>query len=280
MKKNIILVLFLLSSVNLYAVQTVLIPFIGSASYEDQTKEADFQFGIYANIKDNKNTYELVFEHKNISYVTDTSNTNQNDFTFLYTYDTTQSLIFRGAIHHIFSNLKKDNNTFIALVGVEKLKNKYRYGINISQSKYNDDSLTNYVHQISPYFGINFGEQNSLMGNFYAKITYDSIYPNGKNQNLNDSYNSLTASFTQYKGKMENTFRYWFGEQLYSVRDNAMTVYNLDDIHSGGFLLSSKYKFTQKYVGQFSYINEDFKSFGATTDSNMNRFLFSVTFNY
>ena len=280
MKKNIILVLFLLSSVNLYAVQTVLIPFIGSASYEDQTKEADFQFGIYANIKDNKNTYELVFEHKNISYVTNTSNTNQNDFTLLYTYDTTQSLIFRGAIHHIFSNLKKDNNTFIALVGVEKLKNKYRYGINLSQSKYNDDSLTNYVHQISPYFGINFGEQNSLMGNFYAKITYDSIYPNGKNQNLNDSYNSLTASFTQYKGKMENTFRYWFGEQLYSVRDNAMTVYNLDDIHSGGFLLSSKYKFTQKYVGQFSYINEDFKSFGATTDSNMNRFLFSVTFNY
>jgi len=280
MKKNMIAILLLLTSVNLFAAQTILIPFIGSASYEDQNKEADFQFGIYANIKDNENTYEIAYEYKNTTYSTTQSNTNQNDFTFLYTYDATTSLKFRGALHHIFSTLKKDNNTFIALAGIEKIKNKNIFGINISQSKYNDNSLTNYVHQINPYFGIYFGKENSSMGNFYAKISYDAIYPNGKNEILNDLYSSFTISFTQNKGKMENSFRYWVGEQLYAVRNNGLTVYNLGDIHNGGFLISTKYKFSKKHIGQFSYINEDYKTYGVTTDSNMNRFLLSTTFNF
>ncbi|MCF6331383.1 MAG: hypothetical protein L3I99_07560 [Sulfurimonas sp.] len=283
MKKFIILLISLLTSLNLFAAQPTLIPFIGSASYEDKNKEADFQFGIYANIKseqNNRNTYELAYEHKNTTYSTTQSDTSQNDFTFLYTFDASATLKFRGAIHYILSSLKKHNNTLIALAGIEKHKNKTIYGINISQSKYNDNSLTNYIHQLSPYFGIFFGEKNSIMGNFYARINYDTIYPNGKNQILKDVYSSFTISFTQNKGKMENTFRYWTGEQLYAVRNNGLTVYNLDDIHSGGFLISTKYKFSKNYIGQFSYISEDYKSYGTNTNSNMNRFLLSTTFNY
>lgn len=280
MKKNILIALFLFATSSLFAKQTVIVPFVGFGTYLNSSKESDLQIGVYANIVKEKNIYELAYEHKNTAYSTTQSNTSQHDFTFLYTYEETSSLKFRGAIHHILSSLKKDNNIFIALLGIEKQNKKMLYGMNISLSKYNNDSLANYTHQLSPYFGINFGKTNSFMSDIFAKISYDAIYPNGANQVLDEVYRSLTLSLTQNKGKFTNTLRYWVGEQLYAVRNDGLTVYNLSDIHNGGFLFSTKYKFSKKYVGEFSYINEDFKTYGSNAKSSMNKFLLSTTFSY
>ena len=280
MKKNIIIALFLLVSVNLFAKQTLLVPVIGFSTYSNSSKKSELQIGIYTNIIKEDSIYEIAYEHKNTTYSTTQSDTNQNDFTFLYTYKKSSSLKYRGAIHYIFSSIKKDNNSFITLLGIEKANKKIVYGINASLSQYTNDSLTNYAYQLNPYFGIYYGEVNSFMGNFFTKISYDSIYLDGSNQNLDEVYKSFTINITQNKGKFINTLRYWTGEQLYAVKDNALTVYNLSDVYSGGFLLSTKYKFSKKYIVQLSYINEDFKTYGTDTESSINKYLISTTFNY
>ena len=116
------------------------------------------------------------------------------------------------------------------------------------------------------------------MGKFHTKLMYDIIYINGSNQALEDSYSSYTIRVEKNTKYFDNTLQYWFGKQLYSVRNNGLTVYNLGDIHSGGIIFSTKYKYDKEKNFKFSFINEDFKTFGATTESNLNRFLFSANF--
>ena len=272
--------LFTLTATNVFALQMTVIPFIGYATYDDKSKETDFQTGVYTSINGSKNTLEVAYEYKDTSYLTTQDNTKQNDLTFLYTYSKTKYFKIRGAIHYISSSLEKDNNTLISLVGIENRNKKFTIGINVSQSKYNDNALTNYMNQVTPYFAFSFGDINSLMGRYYTKISYDGIYPSQTNQTLKNLYSSFTMGITQNKGNMENTFRLWRGEQLYSVRNNALTVYNLDDIHSGGIILSSKYKYSKKSNIKLSYINEYFTSFDASTKSKMNRYLLSLNFHF
>lgn len=256
-------VLFLLFSLSLFADSKItVVPYVGFGSYSSNISEDDVLIGLYTFIKEKDYSVEFSVESKNQNY-TDGTKLNQVNLVGAYKTYLSSTVKINGLFHYI-SNNAASNGTAIALIDVDKtFKKKFTLGIQVIYSIYNADTLAKNMLQIKPTLKFKYGHNRSKWGSIVPRISFYYLNPGSKNVSLENNYFSSEFALTHTKGAFISTASVWFGEQLYAVRDNGFTVYNLNELHTSGFLLSSRYKASKDIGVKISYSSEDYKTYSS-----------------
>ena len=266
---------------NIFALNFTLVPYIASSTYEDVSKESSKIKGVYVKFYTPEYALEASYESNKIDYNSTIGSVSQDDITLAYSQIISNNYRVKGALHYIESDQNASDKAEIYLLGAQYFKkNSLDMGVDISFSKYDKSAIADSVEQIRPYAGISFGHYNSLMGRYVVKAGATIIYPSytDSNSSLESSYTSYDISLTQYKGNFITKLTLWRGDQLYSVRDNAFSVYNLNELHSAGIYLSSRYAFSQDMGLRVSFNREDFRDLDVDKIDKMQRYLLSFDY--
>ena len=303
---KIVLFLFLIFNINLnlFAESTVtIVPYISSANYDINSVadanatdtntttdtnssinsrgaiKSDILIGLYSIIDDNYQTIEFSLELKKLTYQNNDKLT-QINLASSYKKYLTKNFKLNTLLHYISNNIESDGTT-IALVGVNYIKSsRLKLNLQAAYSIYNSESLANKILQIKPTASFTYGHKNSNWGILYPEISLYYIKPYSENVTLDSSYYSTELSLTHVKESFRTKLSYWVGKQLYAVRDNGFTIYNLNEIHNSGTSLSFQYKIDNSLGIKASYTSEYYTRIGSTDEEYMDRILFLANFSF
>ena len=288
--KKIVLVLLLsitLLSITLFAdTKITIVPYISSATYDSNLTDKDILSGIYTHIKNDAQTLEFSIESKKLTY-TNTSNIdklNQLDFTIAYATPIDNEINIYTLLHYI-SNDAKSNKAKIFLLDItKKYNNNMNLNLELAYSFYNQNTLAQRIIQVKPSLKLKYGHINSKWGVLHPKISFYYIEPSGENITLQKSYFSSEFALTHIKGSFVTSMNIWFGEQINAVRDRGFSVYNLDELHTHGYLISSRYKYSNDLGLKLSYTGETYKTYTSavlgTSDEIQKRILLIADFTF
>ena len=237
-------------------------PFGTHATYKDGFKRSDTSLGVYLDNRYEKQLFKVGYEYKDTTYTNSTYDNYQNDLIVGCSSPLSKHLLLDLAAHFTFSDLDQANHNQIYLGGISYVKKEhFSLGIDIAYSKYNDKSLAKKVLQLSPHFGFWYGDILSRLGRVFVKFNYNYINPGQENVSLQHRYNSAEFSIRQYTKNFNNIFAYSFGKGLNLVKDKGFTVFNNNEIHTRGFILSSAYKINRTSLIKLSYIYERYDAY-------------------
>jgi len=282
MKKLILFLLLAVGITKLLASDSTLIPYLSQTDYSDGSKSDSTIGGLYYRYSTATHTYELGFEKIALKFNdSNTSDLKQDDITFVYSYQMDKNYKLKTGLHYILSNESYINKTTIFLLGLGYIEKKsFKLGANLAISLYSSSALASKIIQLKPYYGFTYGERNSVMGKFYTKFNMYIIHPKEITTSLKHTYYSYELELNHSKGNFTNKVSGWIGEQLYALRDNGFTVYNLNEEHNGGFSISSRYSINSDIGLKLAYVYEDFNEIGSTTATIMNRIVLSCDVNF
>ncbi len=280
------LLVSLLFTASLLAGNTFLYPFVAYTSYSGSFKKSEAGFGLYANVVDGKHLFKLGAEYKDASYNDTRFDSFQSDLSVGYTLSAANHLSWDLAAHLTLSDLYQADATQVYLAGVSYVKKqRFSLGMHLYYSRYNDYSLADSVTQLSPYWGIWFGESASPAGRIFFKATYNYINPSGDNVALRKHYDNAELSVLHFKGNFTNTLAVSFGKSVNLVKDKAFTVYNYNEIHDRGLLLSSAYALSKRGKIKLTYIYEEFDEYdpllgSSKQNASLDRFVLSASLRF
>ncbi len=279
--------LFLLISSISFGAELSLFPFFTFTNYSATLKKQDFSVGTYLHKRDAEHLFKAGLEFRDTSYHDTTLDNYQIDTTLFYENHLCKYIFAHASAHFIVSNLKQANKNQAYLVGLSyKKKDSFDFGIEASYSIYNTNSLAKNVTQYSPYFAFWYGEQGSLLGKIHTIFRYNSIQPSQANIALKSTYSNAEFKIIEYTTNFINIFAYTYGDTLYLVKDQGFTLYNNNEIHKQGILLSSSYRFFPNTRFKISYIYQEFEEYHPTTlqrvsqNAHLNRFILSANINF
>ncbi len=280
------IILFLLLSLSVFADSRItIVPYLGSGSYNSSLTDKDTLIGLYSIMKEDTHSVELSIESKNMNYA-DGSKLNQINLTGSYKTTLDKSINVNTLLHYISNNQESDGTLITLLEAENTYKKNLVLGVQVAYSFYNENTLAKNMLQIKPSIKFNYGRRDSKWGTIHPKISFYYIKPLSTNKTLESSYFSTELGFTHAKGSFISTASIWFGEQVYAVRDNGFTIYNLNELHNSGYRLSSRYSINKDLGVKLSYSNEDYKTFNLTTDTlgseeeSINRILLVADFSF
>jgi len=238
----------------------------GGIDYTDSVKDAGWFAGAYFQNSSLKNKIELDYERTEISYIDDTlEDIKQNDFTAVWTHFVGKNLLFRVGAHYIDSNDKDTDEAYTAFAGIKYYQGyDFDLGVDGYYSDYTnheraDASKGLTVTQIEPSVGFSFGDYKSETGSFYLKTFYIYISPDTVEGGLlDDSYHSGGVQLKNFNGNWTNELGAWVGKQVFGVRHDGFTIYNLAEERKGGVPFSSQYAFSKKASLKLQYSYEKF----------------------
>jgi len=279
--KKIIIILFLLLVGNLFAESKITIaPYLSYASYEGNVINNDTLVGFYSLFDWKDYSLEFSAESKNLKY-TNGSSLKQRNYIASYKTYLKSNMRLNTLVHYVLNNDNASNGTTSFLVGINyKTKNKITYTLQSAYSLYNTQALANKYLQIKPSVGYIYGHKDSNYGQLFPKISFYYIMPFSPNAALDTSYFSTEIDLVHVKNAFRTKGSIWFGKQINALRDNGFTIYNLKQIHTSGFTLSSRYKLNKDTGLTLSYSNEYYNMIGNSKQLFYNRLLFVADFNY
>jgi len=281
MKKIVLFVLFTLS---IFADSKItVVPYVGFGSYSSDVTKDDVLIGLYSIMKEKGYTVEFALESKNQNY-TDGSKLNQVNIVASYKTYIENNVKINGLLHYI-SNNAPSNGGIIALIDANKaFKKKFTLGLQVAYSIYNANTLAKNMLQIKPSIKFKYGNEGSKWGTITPRLSFYYLDPGSSSAGLADNYFSYDFALTHVKGNFISSASIWFGEQLYAVRDNGFTVYNLNELHTSGFLLSSRYQAAKDIGVKLSYTSEDYNTYTAgvlgVSGETLNRVLLIADFTF
>lgn len=261
-------------------------PFGSHASYSGGFKSSDTSLGIYLDRKIGSQLLKAGYEYKDTSYTDATYDNYQNDLIVGYSRALSPLFKLDLAAHFTISSLDQADRNQIYLAGLSYIqKERFTLGADLAYSDYNNKSLAKNVMQISPYFGFWYGDLLSTLGRIYVKFNYNYIDPDGANVSLQSRYNSAEFSIRQYTKNFNNMFAYSFGKSVHLVKDKGFTVFNNNEIHTQGFILSSAYRIDAASLIKLSYIYERYDAYDPVLSASKNdvkskRFLLSASLKF
>lgn len=278
------IILFLFIGISIFADSKIhIVPYTATGSYNSNISASDSIVGLYTMIQKETYSIELSVESKKQKY-NDGSNLNQINSVFSYKTKNSNNLKYNTLVHYIANNADSDE-AIITLVGMDKTYNKNLIlGLDVAYSFYNTNTLTKNVLQLRPSLKFKYGRSDSKWGILYPRISFYYIKPINPNANLKNSYFSTEIGITHAKNSYITSASMWFGEQLYALRDNGFTIYNLNELHTKGFLVSTSYKI-YKYVNlKISYSNEEYTTYVGdvlgTEEESINRVLLIADYTF
>ncbi len=268
----------------LVASNFTVVPYIALSQYKDKYKDDALLGGIYAKLTAQKRSYEFAYENttinsKNNRFLNDIK---KSDYTFLYSHFLNNNYKIKGGMHLVLSNNITGDDVQSYFTGIEYFqKKRFSLGFDLYYSFYAQSTLGKEVLQFKPYYGFSFGDYRSAMGTFFTKLSYYHIYFMQKNKaTLSRSYLSYEIEVNHHKNNFFTKFKAWTGKQVYAVRDNGFTLYNLYEKHKGGWSLSSKYAFNDHLGIRASYINEVYSNIGTSSLSYTDTYLLSGEYSF
>ena len=169
-------------------------------------KKSEILTGVYYTNIYNSNKLYAGLEYRNYTY-SDKSSQHQADVMIGNDFSLKKNQYIYIMLHYITSDKDINKNSYIVITDYFfKKKRKFDIGILVANSFYNKYALAKYILQINPYWGVWFGDKNSLIGKIYSKIGY--IYQNHQQTNfkLDKSYNIFYIKIKQHKKNFINSF--------------------------------------------------------------------------
>ena len=271
----------LLALTQLLALEITLAPYITKAYYKDVSKDSSDAKGFYTKFNTLEHALELNYEKTALDYNDTALQLKQNDYTISYSQNISDTYKIKALYHQISASTDQNLSAKVYLLDLQFYKkNRFNVGAIATYSSYGSSALANDVYQAQAYAGFTYGDYRSLMGRYILKTDATIIYPktNDSNSTLSTQYSSLSVTLKQYKGDFINTLGGWIGERIYAVEDHGFTVYNLNELHTSGFYLSSRYAITKNFGLQLSYTNERFEDLNINIDDSMKKYLFSLDY--
>ena len=287
------LVLLLTSSV-LVGSDLLLSPYVTYQHYSDANKSVGMEGGLYGKYQLKQHDYlEFTIQSTDIAYreyTVETNSTNttkkpknlrQLDLALQYTTQVAPNYKLKAGYHYVISSQNFNNKVQGALLGLQYFqKNRFDLGANLTYSLYSDNALADDILQARPYFGVMFGDPRALVGLIRTKISYYYIKPGNENVNLHKAYNSYELQIVQQKNRFTNQLIWSFGDQLYAVKQDVLTMRSLRDLSEGSFLLSSKYTLDSTVSIALSYQTEGIREYTATKSSYFHSISFLASFQF
>lgn len=269
--------------------QSTLYPFYFHSSYKNGYKSSDNSAGIYYDFKKNENLFKVGYEYKDTKYENNSSYDNyQHDFILGYSRFISDKLLLDAAAHLTISDLDQADTNQAYLLGLTYVKQKrFSLGLDIDFAKFNENSFTDSLWQISPNLALWFGERDSMLGEVLFKVTYNYTNPGRENTDLSNRYNHAELSLKQFTTNFTNIFAFSFGKSLYLLKDKGFTFYNNNEVHTQGMILSSAYRIDPRSSIKLSYIYERYDAYdpllSSSTkmeDAKMRRFVLSGSWKF
>lgn len=291
MTKMILSLLLMLASASaLLAEHTLSAPFVGYTTYNDSQLESGYDVGVFSQTKDENATYNIFLNYNHLTNVGDTNETNATSdeetiknisISLLKKYNLADDLKLLTAINYNLSTDDRYDQVFSVLGGLEKSMDIIKFGANVSYSKFNDDALAKSTTQVSPYFAFYFGHPNSVMGNFYTKIMYDTILLNSlADTTMSKRYRSHALNITHFKHGFETNVQLWFGETLYALRSNGLVNQFLNIKYKDSALVSVKYNLSDTIALQLSSLSQTYMAIEDTEDSKLKTYILAAYFKF
>ncbi len=292
--KNLSALFIVLCTTSLLAQsKNIFVPYLSYASYGSSSaadanatninNKKDRIVGIYSLFDAGDHSFEFAIESKKLSYTkqNQTKILNQTNYIASYKSYLKNNLRLNTVIHYIKSSFSQDNGMIASVIGLNYVSGKkVNLGVEMAYSIYNANKKAPKVFQTKAYLSYPYGRKDSAWGMIFPKITFYYIKPLSSNIPLKDSYFSTEFKLIHLKNHFTSAISYWAGKQVYAIRDDGFTLYNLDNIHESGFSVSSRYTWSEAIGFKTSYENEYYKPLGSKQNQYMHRYIFLVDFNF
>jgi len=228
MKK--ILSIALIAGFSMAADFTVM-PYGAYINYSKNTaKDNAYTGGIYASCFSFPVKLELDAESTKIEYKNrfNIPDWNQQDVTVVGHYFLGKNWDLKIGMHNLFIDQKNnpDNYDKVYFGGILYYKYlKYNVGVDYYYSRYDNF----HVNQVTPRFGVNFGNYYSEIGSFYFETKVNYIRISGTSGAKKDNYTNVDLKLQNYQGKWMTELHGNFGKNAYKVANDGFVVYNLGE---------------------------------------------------
>lgn len=288
MKKSITLII-LIFNLSLFAQSKImLVPYQSYATYNSQSSDTnvsdplnngDLTSGLYFIAYDSTYSFELALEDKSIDY----ANTKINQINLVSSYKTyiSDNVKVNTLIHYASNSRSQSNTIYVPLVALTYISHSnLNVGLETAYSMYDSQALSSKVLQLKPSISFAYGRKDSAWGMLFPKISMYHIIPISPNSSLKSNYVSTEFELVHKNGLFTSKVSYWAGEQLYAVRDNGFIIYDINEIHTSGASISSRYKFNKMLGLKASYNTEYYNTFGSTKEEYMQKISFVADFTF
>ncbi len=235
----------------------------GYSFYDKSIKDSAYYAGMYSSFVQKEHKLELAYEFLEVDFFNENPLL-QHDLIAVYSNYLNKNWMIKAGIHYILMDKSQ-----VYITGLKYFEGyAFEMGIDLYFSNLPQFSAANSALQLEPYLGFSFGEYYSNFGSFYLKIIYDYIALNNiKTSLLDTSYNSGAIDLSHFKGDLATSLHLWIGKQVYGVRNEGFTVYNLDELHTSGLSLSMGYLLTSNLGFKGTLYIENFEEAQTNTVS-------------
>ena len=261
---------------------TTISPYGSFIHYSDKTvKDKAYDGGVYLSCFKSPFKIEIDGEYLDLKYK-NSSNINdylEKDLTLIGNYFIGFNYKIKAGIRNMYINQKYNNDSYdkVLIAGILYYKYlKYNMGIDYYYSTY--DGF--HVNQITPHFGINFGNYYSNIGSFYLNTSINFIKISDKvvANTPDDSYINTDISLTNYKGPWATTIKTSLGKNTYKVANGGFVVYNLGEEYHYSYGLDISYKINKKSSLKIGFNRSKFEENNKNAFSNV--YVASFTYNF
>ncbi len=249
-------------------------PYAGLLDYDNSEKESGWLWGTYGSAYSGRHKLELGYEYTELWYH-DSRVLEQDDFTVVYTNYFDPSYLGRIGAHYVASTDVWSDGGRTLFGGLKYYEGlEFDAGLDVYYTHYPDypgaagtpRGLD--IWQVSPSIGQAFGDFESTWGSFYARLGYVHIHPVDSDQlHLDSGYDSVQAALSNFNGAWTTAADVWVGTQVFGVRNDGFTVYNLAEEHRGGGRLAVSYVLGDAVSLKVSLAYERFREVQNDSDS-------------
>jgi len=216
---------------------------------------------------------ELDAQSSAIEYRNNIPDWDQQDVTLVGHYYIGRHWDVKLGIHNIFieQNNNPDNYDKVFLGGISYYKYlKYNMGVDYYYSSYDHF----HVNQITPKFGINFGNYYSAAGSFYFETKVNYIKISGNSGAKKDNYTNVGMKLQNYHGKWMTELHGNVGDNAYKVAKDGFVVYNLGEEYKNSAGIAINYYISRTVSFKAGFDRSEFETNNKNAFSNV----YSISF--
>jgi len=199
----------------------------------------------------------------------------QWDLTAVYTHYSPTSTNYRLGVHYLKSDDPFSNHAITLFTGVNQhVPYQRNLGVDGYVTLYHNYLPGLTVFQVTPKIGFHIG--NQVQSGFYVESKGYYIGLSDELGTDGHHFYSLEESVRYYRGNLSVTVLGWAGEQVFAVRNDGMVLYNLAELHRGGYGGSIRYVLGPSTSFGFGAFAEVFSDIGETNEATSTRLVFSL----
>ncbi|MDA1013880.1 MAG: hypothetical protein O3A00_05425 [Planctomycetota bacterium] len=208
-------------------------PYYSDLGYDASLKDHGHMWGLYSFLSHEKHEFEIAAEYLDISFK-DGSAVTQTDLVGAWSYYLGDACKTRLGAHVIDSSDDLSDNGWVLFAGMSQYETgRWEAGLQMYVSHYEDYAPVVTLYQFTPKVALTFAEFNDTTfgGEAYAYYIY-SDEEIGLGQ---QSFWSAEGRLYLTRDPVTVMLYGWAGQQTFAVRNDGFILYNLNELHEGGY---------------------------------------------